>query len=179
MIQRIQTLWLFLAAGVLLLCFAFPVATFHYEGLPTPGQETLARLDLIPRACDDMMTQMGEPVVRYAQKMTGMPTWPLVTGVVLCALLALVSLFLFKNRVVQVRLVAFGFLLNVAYVFLLFFWAVDKYADLLSQGMGGAKPDVSWAAGAFLPIFSLLLFFLAQRAIKKDEARVRAADRLR
>ena len=61
----------------------------------------------------------------------------------------------------------------------LFFWAVDSYADLVASGFGGAKAAVTWALGAYLPLASLIFLFLAQRAIKKDEALVRAADRLR
>jgi hypothetical protein len=36
-----------------------------------------------------------------------------------------------------------------------------------------------YAVGAFLPIVAAILFFLAQRSIKADEEKVRAADRLR
>jgi hypothetical protein len=108
-----------------------------------------------------------------------METWPLVTLVMVCGVIALGSIFLYKRRTLQVRIVALGFLLNVVYAFLVFFWAVDRYADLLAAGMGGERPEVAWQVGAFAPLASLVFFFLAQRAIKKDEALVRAADRLR
>ena len=159
MIQRIQTLWLLLVAGCMALCLLTPVAKYNYENMPTEGQRTEARLDLFARDGADMASQMGEPVVNYSQRMTGMETWPLVT--------------------LEVRIVALGFLLNVVYAFLVFFWAVDRYADLLAAGMGGERPEVAWQVGAFAPLASLVFFFLAQRAIKKDEALVRAADRLR
>lgn len=179
MIQRIQTLWLLLAAVCMGLCLVAPTAKYHYDNMPTEGQSVEARLDLFARGGGDMLTQMNEPVVNYSQRLTGMETWPLVTLSLVCLALAVAAIFLFKRRTLQVRMVAFAFLLNVVYAFLVFFWAVDHYADLLSAGMGGAKPAMTWTLGAYTPLASLVFFFLAQRAIKKDEAMVKAADRLR
>lgn len=179
MIQRIQTLWLLLAACCLGLCLLVPTAKYHFDNQPTEGQCVEARLDLVAHDGPDMASQMMEPVVFYNQRMTGMETWPLVTLVIVCGVMALGAIFLFKNRRLQVRVTAVAFLLNVVYAFLLFFWGVDRYAYLLSQGMGGVAPQITWYVGAYAPLASLVFFFLAQRAIKKDEARVRAADRLR
>ncbi len=113
-----------------------------------------------------------------------MTTWPLVTLAIVSGVIGLLCIFLFKNRRLQMRLATLGFMTTLAYIFLLFFWAVDKYADvLLSHGLtrflSEAKPEVSWGVGAFIPMAALVFFFLAQRAIRKDEALVRAADRLR
>ncbi len=179
MIQRIQTLWLILAAGCMVLCLLMPVAKYSYENMPTEGQRVEAQLDLIAQDGPDMAKQMGEPVVTYSQKLTGMTTWPMVTLAVASMALALVCIVLFKRRLFQMRMAMVGFLITLIYVFLLFFWAVDRYADLLSAGMGGTQPEVTWFVGAFAPMGALVFFFLAQRAIKKDEALVRAADRLR
>lgn len=179
MIQRIQSLWLLLAACCMGLCLLLPVAKFQFVDRPTEGQRVEAQLDLVARDGADMMTQMDQPVVHYGQRFTGMETWPLVVLSLVCMALSLATLFLYKRRTLQVRMVGFGFLLNVVYAFLVFFWAVDHYADLLSAGMGGDKPEVSWAVGAFTPLASLVFLFLAQRAIRKDEALVKAADRLR
>ncbi|MBP3762702.1 MAG: DUF4293 domain-containing protein [Bacteroidales bacterium] len=180
MIQRVQTLWLALAALCMALCFAFPVAHYAMD-LPT-GQRVEAQLDLVARGDADTLQQLAsmEPVVECSQRLTGMATWPLVTLCLLTVAVAAVCIFLFRRRVTQARLVGLAFLVNVGYAFAVFFWAVDKYQALLKATCGGAAdPAVSWAAGAFLPLASLVLLFLAQRAIRKDEARVRAADRLR
>lgn len=172
-------MWLLLAAFCMGVCLLVPVAKYQFDNMFVEGQRVEAQLDLFAHNGPDMATQMTEPVVVYNQSLTGMETWPLVTLVLVCGVMALVTLFLFKNRRLQVRMVAFAFLLNVVYAFLLFFWGVDHYADLLSAGMGGTKPEVVWYVGAYAPLASMVFFFLAQRAIKKDEARVRAADRLR
>ena len=179
MIQRRQTLWLALTALCMGLCFAFPVAEYTID--QSSGQQVLARLDLVAKDNPEMMNQLNnmEPVVEYSQRLSGMPTWPLVTLVLLCGAVALGSIFLFRKRMVQVRIVSLGFMINVVYSFVLFFWAVDKYAELVSSGFGGSEAAISWGVGSYLPLATLVLFFLAQRAIRKDEARVRAADRLR
>ena len=177
MIQRIQTLWLALATCCMAVCLFAPVSKYVYADIPTEGQRVEAQLNLFAKG--EPTIDMLQPVVQYSQHVTGMRTWPLVMLVVLCGAIAVASIFLFRKRTLQMRLVAVGFLLNVVYAFLLFFWAVDKYADLLSAGLGGAKPEIIWFVGAFAPLLSLIFFFLAQRAIRKDEALVRAADRLR
>lgn len=180
MIQRIQSFWLVLAACCMALCFMSPVAEYHLE-LPSTGQTVEARLDLVAKDNPDMMKQMVEisPVVEYSQRMSGFHTWPLVVLAIVVMAVAVAAIFMFKNRVLQMRVVAIGFLLNVVYVFLVFFWAVDAYGKTMAQAMGGNDPTVSWFVGAYAPIVAIVFFILAHRGIKKDEAKVRAADRLR
>lgn len=190
MIQRIQSLWLALAVVCIGLCFFFPVAEYQYIDKPATGQRIESRLDLVAKdapdagkqlsACESVVV-LGQSDAMMADKQ--MATWPLVTLAIVSGVIGLGCIFLFKNRRLQMRLAALGFMATLVYVFLLFFWAVDKYADVLSANkilnLGDAKPDVSWGVGAFLPMAALVFFFLAQRAIRRDEAIVRAADRLR
>lgn len=180
MIQRIQTLWLILAAFCMVLCLLFPVAKYHAD-MTTTGQQLEAELDLIAKDNPEMMNQMVnmEPVVNYSQKMSGFKTWPLIAMVAVCGVMALCAMFMYKNRMRQLLLVSIVFIINVVYVFLVFFWAVDSYADTFQQAMGVKESVISWQAGAYMPLASLIFFVLAQRGIKKDEAKVRAADRLR
>ena len=180
MIQRMQSLWLALVLCCMALCFMFPVAEYGID-LPSTGQKVDARLDLVGRDNPEMWDQMTnmDPVVNYSQRVSGFRSWPLVVLAALVAVVAAVCLFLYRNRVRQMRLAAVGFLLNVAYVFLLFFWAVDAYGKTVLRAVQGTDLQVIWYVGAYAPIVSLLFFVLAHRGIKKDEAKVRAADRLR
>ena len=158
----------------------FPVAKYYCE-MPNTHQRAEAQLDLVAKDNPEMMNQLLnlDPVVGYSQKASGFHTWPLVVVNLLVAALALVCIFLYKNRVLQMRVVAVAFLLNVVYVFLLFFWAVDKYGDTVWKALEADEMQVSWFVGAYAPIVSIVLFVLAHRAIKRDEEKVRAADRLR
>ena len=180
MIQRIQSFWLVLAACCMALCFMTPVAQYNME-IPSMEQTVQAELNLVAKDAPDMMEQMFVPgsTVEYSQKMSGFQTWPLVVLAIVVGVVALVCVFLYKNRVAQMRVVAVGFLLNVVYVFLVFFWAVDAYAKTVAQAMNAGDPQVTWYVGAYAPIVSIVFFVLAHRAIKKDEMKVRAADRIR
>jgi len=180
MIQRIQSFWLVLAACCMALCFMVPVAEYHLE-VPSTGQKVEAEFNLLAKDNPEMLNQMAnlDPVVVYSQKASGFQTWPLIVVAVLVAAVALLCVFLYKNRVRQMRVVAVGFLLNVVLVFLLFFWAVDAYGKMLVRVMAGSDLHVTWFVGAYAPIVALVFFILAHRGIKRDEAKVRAADRLR
>jgi peptidoglycan/LPS O-acetylase OafA/YrhL len=87
------------------------------------------------------------------------------------ALLALVAIFLFKNRRLQIRLTGLSMLLVSILVGLLFFLA-DNLGTTFEQ-------RVNYRYGAYLPIIQLVFLFLAHRNIRKDEELVRSADRLR
>lgn len=180
MIQRIQSFWLVLAVCCMALCFMFPVAEYHID-MPSTGQKVEARLDLVAQDNPEMMNQIINlsPVVDYSQKASGFRTWPLIVLSALVAVITLVAIFMFGNRVRQMRMVAVAFLLNVVFVFLLFFWAVDAYGKEVTRVMAGSGMEITWFVGAYAPIVSLVFLVLAHRGIKKDEAKVRAADRLR
>ena len=179
MIQRIQTLWLALAAVCMGLCFVFPVASYTIDY--TENQQVVSQLNLV--AADgphySKALAAGEPKVELFQSQVDVSMWPLVTMTAVVLALALLCICLYKKRTLQMRMVAVAFLLNVVYAFLLFFWAVDAYADQLGALFTQTEQHVTWGVGAFLPLAAIVFFFLAQRAIRKDEALVRAADRLR
>ena len=180
MIQRIQTLWLALSALCMALCFITPAAKYTYFDANL-NQTTRAQLELLPKENPAMLDQIAarESVVDFSQKASHFPTWPLIVEALVVIVFAVVSIFLFKNRVRQGNFVMVGFLVNLSYIFMLFFWAVDDYAYAVKGYMHLRDLSVTWALGAYLPIASLAFLFLASRAIRKDEEKVRAADRLR
>ena len=158
-------------------CFMFPIATFTAKaplGIPVSGE-----LNLIAKENPTLMNDIlnGNPVT-MGQK-DYIKVWPLTVLTIFSALVALVSLFLFKNRLRQMRVVAVAFLLGVIDIFLIFIWAVDAYIDKVTVPMACTDIDVHYGIGTWCPIVAVVLMFLAQRAIKKDEEKVRAADRLR
>lgn len=178
MIQRIQSFYLVLVAVGAVLMFMFPVANFvTYD--TTLDCEIRSELNLIPKGyvypdgvMDSMPTFIG-------QQGHGPAVWPLTALTALFGIIALVSIFLYKNRVLQMRVVAFGFLANVIHIGLVFLLYVDKYATSLAPEFGGTAPVPHYSVGTWTPIVTAILFFLAQRAIRSDEMKVRAADRIR
>jgi len=86
------------------------------------------------------------------------------------AILALVAVFMFKNRQTQFVVGRLNIILN----FILL--GLFVYRSLNLSG----ETDVSEKGiGMLLPIFSIVFLVLANKAIKKDEDLVKSVDRLR
>jgi hypothetical protein len=86
------------------------------------------------------------------------------------AVLGLISLLMFKNRMRQKRINGVNILVNLILFGLLIF-------NLLS--LSGEFKDSLKGIGIWLPLGSIVLLFLANRAIQKDENLVKSVDRIR
>ena len=88
----------------------------------------------------------------------------------LSGVLALASIFMFKNRKSQFVLGRLNIILNF---FLLGFF-VYRSLNLSGETLVSEK-----GIGMFLPVLSIVFLVLANKAIKKDEDLVKSVDRLR
>lgn len=87
------------------------------------------------------------------------------------AVLALVTIFLFKNRKLQFVLNRFNILFHLILL------GIFVYRML---NLSGEMENISEKGiGVILPLISIVLLVLANRAIKKDEDLVKSVDRLR
>lgn len=86
------------------------------------------------------------------------------------ALLSVISIFSFKNRKFQFVLGRLNIILN--FILLGFF----VYQLLMPPGESHISEK---GVGIFIPILSIVLLVLANKAIKKDEDLVKSVDRLR
>ena len=86
------------------------------------------------------------------------------------ALLALISIFLFKTRQTQFVLGRLNIILNLILLGLFIY-------RLLA--ISGETANSEKGIGLLLPIFSIVFLALANKAIKKDETLVKSVDRLR
>jgi hypothetical protein len=84
---------------------------------------------------------------------------------------ALIAIFCYKNRNLQIRISNLALLLDCIFIGLLFFSA-DSMSSTLNT-------KVHYLYGSYLPVITAILLFAAIRYIKRDEALVRSADRLR
>lgn len=150
MIQRIQTLYLLLVVILgTLLCFFSPIQF--------------------------LMPQATEYISLHA-----LDKWPLAVISMAIPLLALVTIFLFKRRLLQARLNVMNVILCLGYYAILALYVayvVKGYEPIAEQTLAGAEWYLNlWAA---IPLVNIVLTMMATRRILKDEALVRAADRLR
>ena len=146
MIQRIQTIFLALAA----------VSGFSVLGLPfatTPAAVQASSLFA------DQQYSSGDNI-------------GLLVLFVVGAALALASIFLFKNRTLQMKISRFSL---IAFVLAVVLAVVLFWQD--QANLGGAVPADGLAA--YMPLLSIVSAVLALRFIKKDEEKVKSMDRLR
>ena len=95
--------------------------------------------------------------------------FPLVFGL---GAVALVCIFLFKNRKLQFRLCIIGILLSILVIVLEYYKTTGfKEANAFQSG--------SYQPGALIPFAIVIFFYLAAKGINKDEKLVKSLDRLR
>jgi glucan phosphoethanolaminetransferase (alkaline phosphatase superfamily) len=99
--------------------------------------------------------------------------WPIAILSVLLGVLAIVSLFRYKNRGQQLKINMFNILVNIGLLISIF-----VYADMVGQ-LTDVSDKIIYDVGAYLPIVTIILLVLANRSIRKDEKLVKSADRLR
>lgn len=87
-------------------------------------------------------------------------------------LVTLTTIFLFRKRILQLRLCSFACILML-------FQAIYMVASFFIAGKGMPEGTCSLFFPVIVPIINIILTYLAIRGIGKDEAMVRAADRLR
>ncbi len=101
----------------------------------------------------------------------------LMLSIAIIPFLAIIALFTYKNRKRQLLITYTGLLLSLTlFVLCLSFPQVFSNAYLLKIP---GEPLVDYGMGIYLIGILPVLFFLAVRAIRKDEKLVRESDRLR
>lgn len=152
MIQRIQTLYLFAAAALMVTALLTPLAYFA--------------------AGTDEYTLRA-----FSLSGSGMTQSTIYMGIVmaLAAAVPLVNIFLFKRRMLQIRLCAVELVLllgSVAFIGIYYYLS----ARMISQAEFHAH---GFRIAAVFPLVALVLDYLAMRAIFKDELLVKSLDRIR
>lgn len=149
MIQRIQSVFLFLAASALGGQFALPY-------LQAPIDSPARTLPALADGALNPLDNIG-----------------LLGLTILGAAVSVVAIFLFKNRPLQARLA--GMAAGVGVLLLALAGFTTK--TTLDQTPEGGSAQLAF--GLALPVLALAFNWLAARAIRKDDALVRSMDRLR
>jgi glucan phosphoethanolaminetransferase (alkaline phosphatase superfamily) len=152
MIQRIQTLFLLGAMATLVVLFFIPlghlippndmILDFYYNGI-----------------------EANEFVENAYQ------TIPLTVLMSLTMIFCLITILMYKNRILQIRLCGINIFLIIGQtgMFLYYFFHAAKQIDAEKQ----------FNISIVLPIVAIIFLYLAIRGIARDEALVKAADRIR
>lgn len=153
MFQRIQTLYMFLVLIACVALFFLPIARYYSEEIYC--QLSVLSISIISVTPLDI-------------KFNTLPLIILVSGI---AVLTIITLALYKKRPQQLKIGKIILMLIILLVVLLFF-----YADGISKV---TKITSSYKLGVGIPLVMLVLQFLANRSIRKDEELVKSADRIR
>lgn len=97
-------------------------------------------------------------------------SWSMAIFIGITALLALFTIFLYRNRTAQLRLVAFNTILLVLLQGVVIYSLVNT---------NNIYHEIVPSLNAIFPIVSAVISYLAVRGIKKDEEKIRALNRLR
>ena len=153
MLQRIQTVYLLIIVGLMVATLFLPLAILQagdqFYSFDTTGVSTVT----------------AEPELVY-------PMWGLFALTAVISILALVTIFLFKKRILQIRLCVFNAILMLGFygLFAFFVWMLEGELTDIALNL---KIALSF------PVIALILDYLAIRNIGADEALVRSLDRLR
>jgi hypothetical protein len=158
MIQRIQSLFLAIVAIACILLFFFPLADYYNE---LQGNYKFFIYGII--------SMDPEPKVLFPPYFT----IPLIFLTVASFIFSVATILLYKNRPLQIRLCAFNMLTNIVLIMVIFFFYATKI-----KTMTQIEPDYDYT-GMVLPLVSIIFLVFANRAIRKDDALVKSADRLR
>jgi hypothetical protein len=152
MIQRIQSIYLLVATILLGSVFAYPFAEllsadgqcfiFGFNGLSIDNEEGMYLLTI-------------PPIILLA----------------ITTLIPFISIFLYKKRVIQMRMNSLNIFLMLGYLGLNYYY-IQNFAKQLNG-------IVSYEITAIFPFVAAILTYLAIRAIGKDEALIRSMDRIR
>jgi len=140
MIQRQQTLWLLIATAAAILTFMFPFAI---------GEELIQKTAMKQRA----------------EIIAGNNFFTLILTIVSIGI-SVVTIFMFKDRKMQMKLCLLGLLVSVL-ILVLYFLNMKKIIS---------PTPALWA---ILPVAVIAGYYMAFRNIRKDEKLVKSLDKLR
>ena len=149
MIQRKQSVYLLLAVIAIVCALCLPIGYF----------------------VDEATSLVFKPMGITLMDGTQLSTWGLFALLVLGAIIPACTIFLFRNRRLQMRMIVFNVVLLVAYFFVLLLFISTLKSDLNSSF------QLNWAL--CLPVVAIILNWLAFGAIRQDDQLVKAADRIR
>lgn len=164
MIQRIQSLYLLAIIFLGIMLFFVPVIQFT-----TPADAPIQRMFELEATGLDEITPNVENL--YVEPLALRGLWGLTLTTLLIPFLAFVDIFLFRRRLLQARLNIFLAMLCIGYYGILY-----VYIWFAKMNFNLEWHVLFWAC---IPLICFILTLGATRRILKDEALVRAADRIR
>lgn len=150
MLQRIQTVYLLLASIAMVVSLLTHLAIFSFDG-------QIVRFEA-------MGFYLNEEII--------FSTWGLFIIGNISAILSVIIVFLYKKRMLQIRLALMNIFLILGYYGLIAFYSFSRNPEISSvfENIG---------IGLVTPFIAIVLTYLAIRKIGADEALIRSLNRIR
>lgn len=160
MLQRIQTVFLLLVVLLMLLMLIFPLWSYQAQDMTTNYVLTSFYLEV------------NDSVAATPQKVFFPYTLVSILAV-LAAMVGIIEITKFKNRLLQMKLGALNSLFMAGTMGLSLYFA--------SEIMNEKQLQYGWSygIGVFFPAAAMICNVIANRFIRKDERLVRSVDRIR
>jgi hypothetical protein len=157
MIQRKQTLYLFFAGLIPVILLFLPFGTLFIEDMPCFEYNAFT-------------------VQTITEQVTVLSTIGNALLLIATSTLSFISIFLYKNRKLQTKMVSFNMLLILVAICAIMY-IYPKFIFARNINLNGATIKFSYVL--FISFISAFGLYLSKKAIAKDEALIRSADRLR
>jgi len=155
MLQRIQTIYLLAASILMSLMLFLPLAEIAAEG--TGIYNVLSK---------------GWYITGVGPAELAMATWPVFILALMLVLLPFISIFLYRNRKLQIRICVYSIILAFGLIGLIYYYFVTGFRQM-------DDPAYALQFPLALPAIFIILIYLAFRGIRKDEILIRSLDRIR
>ena len=155
MIQRIQSVYLFLTTLLSLLFLNGSIINF----IDKSG--TVFKI-----AYNGIFKEAGGKSLEMVEKLI-----PLTVVILVIPVISFITIFLYKNRKIQLKLTLIAIASIIGFILLSGFYSMKVIAGFGAEIVPGFKMGI--------PVLMLFFAFLAYRGIKKDDQLVKSYDRLR
>ena len=161
MIQRIQTIFLILFIGSIITSFFFPV----WQKIEMIDNSEGVEIIVTGYVSSNFVEENGEGIVYDHFYVSGL--------LILSSLLALFSIFSYKNRMRQIKL---GMLNSLLTSLIVFYFLYDIfYKELYIE----INDKISFLISFYLIFLAIFFNFISNRFIRNDELLVRESERIR
>ncbi|MEG0947903.1 MAG: DUF4293 domain-containing protein [Bacteroidales bacterium] len=153
MIQRIQTLFLLIGTALISLMLFLPLAI-----ISTYNTQYLLKADALINVMKDNQAELI--------------SFPLLIMLAVMVLVPLIAIFLYKKRMLQIRVTIFSSILNALFYALFFY----EYSSIMKSLPVGEYMPTSFGWVLVCPAIAIIFNILAIRKIGQDEMLIRSLN---
>ncbi|PKP20615.1 MAG: hypothetical protein CVU05_08710 [Bacteroidetes bacterium HGW-Bacteroidetes-21] len=154
MIQRIQSIFILLSIIATALMFNIPFASIYH---PDAGIFILKATGLYQFVQEQEILQSA--------------IYPLLIIISITLFFQVVSLFLYKKRILQIRFCTFSILFHLGILIMAIYYVY--------QATSNNNATTQYGFSLILPVIAVIMNYLASRYIMKDEKLIKSLNRLR